>query len=166
MMFRTYVTDSGLIVVTAATGVIGPLLYIAPPATATGNVFKFKCSSEAGAAAPVVPANSDVQFVLAKVTGTKAGGAAVTPTPTSPDQLAANIVFSSGTTAITGLTQGATLWPGTTGLTPGSSINDDDPNTGTEVWLAASGQYAVYGIIPAGPGNFTGALRAVVSHAE
>lgn len=163
--YRAYITDSGLIAVTA-TGLTGPLLYFSTPATATGNMVKVKATVEAGSAAPVVPTNSNIQFTLNKVTGTKAGGAAVTPNPIGADQLASNFTASSGSTAITGLTQGVELWTGTPSLVPGSGPVDDDPNTGIEVWLAASTQYAFYGNIPAGPGAPTVSLRIVSWHGE
>lgn len=164
-MFRTYITDSGLIAITA-TGLTAPLLYISTPATATANIAKVKCSVEAGAGAPVVPQNGNVPWFLNLVTGTKAGGAAVTPNPVGPDKLASNLTLSSGSTAITGLTQSTELWQGGGGNVPGSGPVDDDPNTGIEVWLAASSQYAFYAVPPAGPGAPTVSLRVVMWHAE
>lgn len=164
-MFRTYETDSGLVAITA-TGLTAPLLFLSTPATADGNLFKIKCSVEAGAGAPVVPTNSNAFFSVNVVTGTKAGGAAVTPNPTGPVTLASNITASSGSTAITGLTQSTELWGGTCSLVPGSSTSDDDPNTGEEVYLKISGQWAVYANIPAGPGAPTVSLRVIIWHAE
>jgi len=172
-MFRTYEENSGLIAI-SATGLSAPLLYFAPPATADGNLFKVKVSCEAGAGTPTVPTSSSLSFTLNRVTGTKAGGAAVTPTPTGPATalgaaapLAANIVVSSGTTAITGLTQTAELWEGTIPFSPGSFSGDDDPNTGEEVYLAASGQYAFFVTVPAGPGFGSNLFARVVAwHAE
>lgn len=165
-MFRTYETNSGLVAI-AATGLSAPLLYLAPPASADGNLFKVKVSCEAGAGVPTVPSNSSLAFTFNKTTGTKAGGAAVTPSPTGPSSLAANIVASSGTTAITGLTQSTELWEGTCPFSPGSFAGDDDPNTGEEVYLAASGTYAFYVTVPAGPGFGANLFaRVVIWHAE
>jgi hypothetical protein len=165
-MYRAYETDSGLIAV-SATGLVGPLLYLAPPSTADGNLFKMRVSCEAGASVPVAVSNSSLFFSLNKVTGTKAGGAAVTPSPVGASSLAANIVASSGSTAITGLTQSTELWGGTIPFSVGSSVADDDPNTGAEVYLAASGQYAFYVTVPAGPGAGSNMFVRVISwHAE
>jgi hypothetical protein len=165
-MFRTYEENSGQIAI-AATGLSAPLLYFAPPATADGNLFKIKVSCEAGAGTPTVPTSSSLSFTLNKTTGTKAGGAAVTPSPIGPSSLAANIVVSSGTTAITGLTQSTELWEGTIPFSPGSFSGDDDPNTGEEVYLAASGTYAFYVTVPAGPGFGSNLFARVVCwHAE
>lgn len=165
-MFRTYETDSGLIAVTA-TGLTAPLLYFTTPATADGTIVKIKCSVEAGSVAPVVPSNSDAFFSLNVVTGTKAGGAAVTPSPTGPVTLASNITTSSGSTAITGLTQSTERWGGSCSLVPGSSTSDDDPNTGIEpVYMAVSSQWAFFANIPAGPGAPTVSLRVITWHVE
>jgi|SRR5580693_4528817 hypothetical protein len=165
-MFRVFESDSGLIAI-SATGLSAPLLYIAPAATAPGNLFKVKVSCEAGAGTPTVPTSSSLAFTLNKTTGTKAGGAAVTPSPTGPDTTAAQTVVSSGTTAITGLTSAAELWEGTIPFSPGSFAGDDDPNTGEEVWLAPSGTYAFYVTVPAGPGFGSNLFaRVVMWHAE
>lgn len=166
-MYRAYETNSGIITL-SATGVSGPLLYIAPPSTADGNMYKAKCSVVATGTAASVPSNQSGFFSLNKVTGTKAGGAAVTPSPIGPQALASNLVCSSGTTAITGLTQSTEEWGQDVPYSIGSFAGDDDPNTGSEVWLAPSGQYAWYVNLPA----FTGgagsniAVRVIMWHAE
>jgi len=165
-MFRTFETDSGLIAITA-TGLSAPLLYIAPAAAASANGFKFKVSCEAGTGTPTVPTSSSLFFSLNTVTGTKAGGAALTPTPTGPDTTAAQTVFSTGTTAITGLTQAAERWGQPIPFSPGSFAGDDDPNTGEEAWFAPSGQYAFYVTVPAGPGAGSNLYARVITwHAE
>jgi hypothetical protein len=165
-MFRTYTTDSGLVAI-AATGLSAPLLYFTAPATADCNIFKIKVSCEAGAGTPTVPTSSSLSFTLNTVTGTKAGGAAVTPSPVGPVTLASNITASSGTTAITALTQTTERWEGTIPFSPGSFAGDDDPNTGEEVYLVASGQMAFYVTVPAGPGFGSNLFARVVTwHSE
>jgi hypothetical protein len=165
-MFRTYESDSGQVAI-AATGLSAPLLYLTPGAAADGNLFKVKVSCEAGAATPTVPTSSSLSFTLNTVTGTKAGGAAVTPTPIGPATLASNITFSSGSTAITGLTQTTERWQATIPFSPGSFAGDDDPNTGEEVYLTASGLYAFFVTVPAGPGFGSNLfVRVVTWHAE
>lgn len=165
-MYRAYETNSGLVAI-SATGLSAPLLYFTPGAAADGNLFKIKVSCEAGASTPTVPTSSSLAFTLNKTTGTKAGGAAVTPSPIGASSLASNITASSGSTAITGLTQSTELWEGTIPFSPGSFSGDDDPNTGEEVYLAASGTYAFYVTVPAGPGFGSNLFARVVTwHAE
>lgn len=152
-MARTYMADSGLIAI-SATGAT-PAFYIAPPATADLNIFKVIPSIEAGASVPTVPSNSSIQCTLNKVTGTKAGGAAVTPA--GPFQnlsgLAANTVWSSGSTALTGLTQSTEYWSRTIPFAAGSFRESDEENTNAlEINLAASTTTAFYFTVPAGPG--------------
>lgn len=164
-MSRLYLTDSGLVAI-AATG-LTPLLYYAPPSTADGNMTKVKVSVEVSGSTWTAVSNSNLFFTLNKVTGTKAGGAAVTPQILGPQTLAANIVASSGSTALTGLTQGAELWPQPIPYSIGSSAGDDDPNTGQEIYLAPSGQYAFYVNVPTGPGFGANAFARVMAwHSE
>lgn len=165
-MYRAYETNSGIIAI-SATGLSGPLLYISTPSTADGNAFKLKVSAVAGASAPTPPSNSSVFFSLNKVTGTKAGGAAVTPSPVGPNNLASNLTLSSGSTAITGLTQSTELWGQDVPYSIGSFAGDDDPNTGEEVFLGPSGQFAFFVNVPAGPGAGTNMnVRIIMWHAE
>jgi hypothetical protein len=165
-MYRAYETNSGLIAV-AAVGLSGPLLYLAPPATADGNMYKVKCSVAANTGVVTAASLQSAFFSLNKTTGTKAGGAAVTPSPIGPNNLAANIVASSGTTAITGLTQSTEVWGQDEAYSIGSFAGDDDPNTGTEVFLAPSGTYAWYVNLGAGNGFGTNMfVRIIMWHAE
>ena len=148
---RVYIVDSGQVAI-AATGLSAPLLYLTPLATATANIIKIKVSCEAGAGTPTVPTSSSLFFSLNTVTGTKAGGSAVTPNPVLADTLASNTTASSGSVAITGLTQTTERWAATIPFSPGSFAGDDDPNTGEEVWIGASSQTAFFVTVPAGPG--------------
>jgi hypothetical protein len=147
---RTYTVDSGLIAI-SATGAT-PGLYIAPTATNDLYVVKYKVSIEAAAGTPSVPSNSSVLFTLNKVTGTKAGGAAVTPEPSGAYTLAANTVFDSGSTALTGLTQSTEYWAQPVPFTAGAFATEDLENTGLENYIPASGTYCVYFNPAAGPG--------------
>jgi hypothetical protein len=165
-MFRAYQTDFSQVGITA-TGLSAPLGYVTFGAAADGNLFKIKVSCEAGTSTPTVPTSSSLLFTFNKTTGTKAGGAVVTPSPIGPDTLASNMTASSGSTAITGLTQSTELWAGTIPFSPGSFAGDDDPNTGEEVYLAASGTYAFYVTVPVGPGFGSNLFARVVTwHAE
>src|SRR5258707_13365429 len=93
-MFRTYMTDSGLVPI-SATGVSAPLLYLTAPATADGNIFKIKISCEAGAGPPTVPTSSSLAVTLNTHTGTKAGRAPVRPSPAPPGTPGPHTVASS-----------------------------------------------------------------------
>lgn len=150
MMYRAYLADSGLVAV-SGTG-LTPLLYLAPTSTNDCNVIAVKCSVEVSGSAPTAVSNSDLYFSLNTVTGTKAGGASVTPAKLSPSGLAANTVASSGSTALTGLTQSTQLWGGAVPFTAGAFTNEAWENTGREVYLAASSQTAFYVNVPSGPG--------------
>jgi hypothetical protein len=149
-IFRAYEADS-LGVSIAGTSAT-PAMYFAPSSTADANLCKIKVAVE-GASSPAPPSNGSVLFVLAKVTGTVGGGASVTPQPTGQSTLAATTVVKSGSTALTGLTQGVTLWTGVIPFTAGASWSDDFENTGFELSLAASGLYAVYFTAASGAGS-------------
>lgn len=162
---RWYIADSGLVAI-SATGLSGPLLYYSTPATTTANLAKIKVSCEVSGSVPTVPSNSDLFFTFNKATGTKAGGAAVTANPTSADTLASNITMSSGSTTITGLTQSTELWAGTVPFTAGAFSNEDEENTGLEVFLGQSLQFAFYVTVPAGPGAGSNMFARVIAWHE
>ncbi len=157
MMYRPYVADSGLIAF-SSTGLSAPLLYFAPTTTNDANIIAIRVSAEVSGSAPTAVSNSDLYFSFNVTTGTKAGGAAVTPAPLSPSLLAANTVVSSGTTAITGLTQSTELWGAPIPFAGGAFVTDAWENTGREINLGASGSSnankttAFYVTVPAGPG--------------
>jgi hypothetical protein len=153
--YRPYLVDSGQISV-SGTGLLGPLLYLAPTSTNDANLLAIKAEIEVASTSPVAVSNSDLYFSLNTVTGTKAGGAAATPSKLGPSSLAANTVCSSGTTAITGLTQTTQLWGGAVPYSAGSFTNEAWENTGREINLAASSQTAFYVNVPSGPGAGTG----------
>lgn len=154
-MYRAYLADSGLISVSALTGISAPLLYLAPTSTNDVNIIAVTCSVEAAGSAPTLVSNSDVYFSLNTVTGTKAGGAAVTPSKLGPSGLAANTVCSTGTTAITGLTASTELWGHTVPFTVGAFTDQAWENTGREINLAASSTSAFFVNVPSGPGAAT-----------
>lgn len=168
-MSRTYMTDTGLVAI-AATG-LTPVLYVAPTATNDLNFFKVVPSIEADASVPTVPSNSNVFISLNKVTGTKAGGGAVTPYgPIGfPSGLAANTVFSSAqSAAITGLTQSTEVWGRTIPFAVGAFRESDEENTAAlEVNIPASGTYAFYIRVPVGPGAGSNLfVRLLTFHSE
>ena len=163
-MHRTYATDTGLIAV-SATGST-PLLYFSAPATADANIFKMVPHVEVDASVPTVPSNSDVNFGLYKVTGTVAGGASLTPVQLEGNVLASNLTVKSGSTALTGLTQGAWAgWSRTIPFTAGAFRESDEENTAAlEVPMLPSTLYAVYMRVPVGPGAGTNMLVRVVGY--
>lgn len=151
-MHRTYVVDT-LQVAIGGTGAT-PMLYFSVPSTADGNIFKAVPSIEVGASVPTVPSNSSVNFALFKVTGTVGGGAALTPLQLEGNALASNLTVKSGSTALTGLTQGAYAgWSRTVPFTAGAFSEADHENTAAaETPLIPSTLYAVYFTVPVGPG--------------
>lgn len=163
-MNRTYAVDTGLVAI-SATGST-PILYFSVPATADGNIFKMIPIVEVDASVPTVPSNSDVNFALYVVTGTVAGGAALTPKQLNGNVLASNLTVKSGSTALTGLTQGAWAgWGRTIAFNPGAFSEADHENTAAlEVPLLPSTLYAVYMRIPVGPGAGTNMFARVYAH--
>lgn len=165
-MGRALLSDSGLVAI-GATGLSGPLLYYAVPAGVSGYLAKVRFSCEISGTAIAVISNSNLYGSFNVVTGTKAGGAAVTPNPVGPDQTASGITVSSGSTAITGLTQSTEEWGGTIPFTPGSAITDDDPNTNLEVWLKPSTNFAFYLTVPSAQGFGAGMFARILAwHSE
>ena len=159
-MYRPYYIDSGLISI-SATGLSAPLLYFAPPSTADCNIIALVCSVEVNTTNPTAVSNSDIFFSLNTTTGTKAGGAAVTPAIVGPSSLAANTVVSSGTTAITGLTQSTERWGHAVPFTAGAFTDQAWENTGREIYLGASTTTAFYLTVPSGPGAGAGFFARV-----
>jgi hypothetical protein len=150
-MYRAYTVDSGLIAV-SATG-LTPLLYVAPTSTNDAHLINVKVSAEAGGTAPTAVSNSDLFFSANVVTGTKAGGGAVTPAPLGSNSLAANTVFSSASSAaITGLTQSTEKWGQPIPFTGGAFSSEDWANTGEEIDLLQSTLNCFYVNVPVGPG--------------
>ncbi len=160
MISRTYFVDSSPVAtspvaISATTPV--PMLYIAPTATNDLNICRIRVSVE-GISTPTPPNNGSVLFSLNLVTGTKAGGGAVTPSKTGPSGLAANTVFSSAqSAAITGLTQSTCLWSHPVPFAAGASWEDSLENTGFERYIPASGIYAIYFQAASGAGSGCGA---------
>lgn len=163
-MNRTYVTDTGLVAI-GGTG-LTPVQYFSAPSTADGNVFKFVPSVEVDASVPTVPSNSDINFGLYVVTGTVGGGSAQTPKQLNGNTLASNITCKSGSTALTGLTQGAYAgWSRTIPFAAGAFQEADHENTNAlEVPLLPSTLYAVYIRVPVGPGAGSNMFVRLLSH--
>lgn len=161
-MYRPYIVDSGLIAI-SATGLSAPLLYFAPTATNDCNIIAVTCSIEVAGSAPTAVSNSDWFFSLNTSTGTKAGGAAVTPSVIGPSALIANTVCSSGSTPITGLTATTELWGHAVPFSAGSFSDAAWENTGREINLAASSKTAFYVNVPSGPGAGAGWQARVIA---
>jgi hypothetical protein len=149
-MYRAFEIDSGLISIGGTS--LTPALYISPGASADTNIVRIKVSVEA-VSSPAPPSNGSVYFSLNKVSGTKAGGSSVTPTPIGASQVAAVTTWSSGSTALTGLTQGIELWGGVVPFTSGAWSEDTFENTGLECYIPASGIFSFYFISPSGAGS-------------
>lgn len=149
-MFRSYMADSGQVAI-SSTGDT-PLLYIAPTSTNDLHLVALKVAVETGGSAPTAVSNGEWFFSLNTVTGTKAGGASVTPAVLGSSSLAANTVFSSGSTALTGLTKSTEKWGGAVPFTAGAFAVEAWENTGREIDLAASSISSFYVNVPSGPG--------------
>lgn len=150
-MYRAYSVDSGLVAL-AATG-LTPLLYLTPSASTDANVIAVKASIETGSSAPTAVSNGNLLFSLNVVTGTKAGGGAVTPSKLGTPLASNTTVSSASSAAITGLTESTELWAGAVPFTAGAFTNEAWENTGREVNLAASSLNCFYVNCPSGPGD-------------
>lgn len=159
---RYYEVNGGLVPISAATAL--PLLFISTPSTADTNILRIKVSVEA-VSSPAPPSNGSVYFSLNKVTGTKGGGTAATPTPTTPITLASNVTYSAGSVAITGLTPTTEYWGAAVPFTSGAAWEDSYENTGLEIYLPVSSQFAMYVISPSGFSS-TCAARAILNTSE
>lgn len=162
-IYRGYEVDSLGISIggTSAT----PALYILPTTTSDANILRVKCAIEA-ASSPAPPSNGSVLFTLSKVTGTVGGGASVTAQPTGPSSLAANTTFKSGSTSLTGLTQGVELYAAVVPFTSGAWSEDTFENTGLEIYLpAGTAAYCVYFQAASGAGSGCNA-RVILNFAE
>jgi hypothetical protein len=149
---RTYMVDSGLVAISGTSAV--PSLYIAPTSANDLVICRIKVAVESAASQGASPStNNSIFFSLNTVTGTKAAGAAVTPKQLSGTTLAANTVFSSGSTGITGLTQTTEWWGQTLALSAGSWAEDGYTNEGLEIPLAASSISSFYYLAAAGAGT-------------
>jgi hypothetical protein len=165
-IFRPYFVDTGAIAVPTA-GSATPILYIAPTATNDLDIARIRISCESasgGSAAP--PTNGSLLFSLNKVTGTKAGGAAATPNPTGPSALAANTVFSSGSTAITGLTLSTEYWCLPIAFATGAFAEDAFENGGFERNIPASGTYAIFVLPQAASAGTSCTVRCTLDFSE
>lgn len=150
MMYRGFEIDSGLIAITGTTAV--PALFVETGAAVDTNIVRIKVSVEA-VAAPAPPSNGSVFFSLNKVTGTVGGGVSVTPTPVGPSPVPAAATWKSGSTALTGLTQGAEAWGGVVPFTSGAWAEDTYEHTGLEIYIPESGLYAFWFAAPSGAGS-------------
>lgn len=160
---RAYSVDSAGISIggTSAT----PALYMLPTTTSDANIVRIKVAVEA-ASSPAPPSNGSLLWQLAKVTGSQAGGVTATSQPTTSISLASNTTFKSGSTSITGLTQGVTLWTGVIPFTAGASWEDAYENTGLEIYLpAGTAAYCMYFTAASGAGSGCNA-RVVLNFTE
>ena len=140
---RTYLADSGLITLAATTAV--PAFYIAPTSTNDLVIARINVQVEATGAQSASPStNTSILFQLSTVTGSVGGGAAITPKQISGTALAANTVWKSGSTTLTGLTQTTEFWDKAIALSAGSWAEDAYENTGLEIPLAASSLSCFY----------------------
>lgn len=149
-VYRGYEINSGLVSISGTSAT--PVLYVAPTSTNDTNIVRIHVAIEA-VSSPAPPSNGSVYFSLNKVTGTKGGGAAVTPSQLSGATLAANTVYSSGSTALTGLTISTEYWGAPVPFTAGASWEDAFENTGLEVNIPASGTYAFWFLSASGAGS-------------
>lgn len=158
-MFRAYKVDSGLVNITGSTAT--QLLAVTTTSTADCWLSIFRPTIEA-VSSPAPPSNGSVYFQLSKTTGTLAGGAAVTPEICGAFTLAANSVWKSNSTTITGLTQSTGAgWAETVPFTAGAAWGDDRENTGFSVYCPPSTTLCFYFTAASGFGSGMAARMTV-----
>jgi len=104
--FRPYFADSGAVSIASSSAT--PALYVASAAGADLDILEVRASVSGSGG--TVPSNTSILVQYSIVTGTVGGGAAVTPRPVGQGSTAAQSTWKSGSTALTGLTQGNVLW--------------------------------------------------------
>lgn len=138
---RSYYADSGPVSISGTSAT--PAMWISTQTVTTAdlNIVGIKGSVSSAGGAP--PANTSILMQLAVVSGTKAGGATVTPRATGQSALAAQSVWSSGSTPLTGLTEGNVIWAADLSYAAGSIWGEWLPQ-GFERNIPANSQYAFY----------------------
>ena len=150
---RTYYASSGLVAVSGTSAV--PALYVSTPATADLVICKILVAIESTSAQSASPStNNSILFTLNTVTGSVAGGAAVTPhQQPGASSLAARSTWTSGSTALTGLTQSTDWWGQPIALSAGSWAAQDETNTGLEIAVPISSTLCFYYLAASGAGS-------------
>lgn len=140
-MSRIYTVDSTIETLASTTQTC--LLYGAAGAAVTADIQAIRVGIYSGASVSY-PANGTVQFLLARTTGSRANGTALTPSPHNSTDIAANTTwFSNAGTPLSGLTIGATLWGQTLPFTAGANWAEW-VTPGAEWRLPASGAVGVW----------------------
>ncbi len=129
---------------TVTTTATTPILFISTSANSDINI---SCVRPAVLGAAAFPSNASIVFSINTVTGTKAGGNAVTPLQLSGIAKASLVTAVStgggtGAAAITGLTATTSWWSQAVPFTAGSDWGEWK-TPGFEVNLPVSGQFAL-----------------------
>jgi hypothetical protein len=134
-------SNSAAIAYTSTTA--SPIMYASPGANSTLDIECIRVGTYSGSGVSY-PSNGTLLFQLMRSTGTAAGGAADTPAPHNSGDVAAQGTFLDGSTAITGLTQGAViLWQQVLPFTAGANWAEW-VTPGSEWRVAASGQVSLW----------------------
>jgi hypothetical protein len=138
---RIYTVTSGLVAYTATSAT--PILSGSTGSAVTADIQAIRVGSYAGSSVSY-PTNGTVLVQLARATGTAGGGSSVTPAPHNSTDLAAQSTWlDAHSAAITGLTQGVTLWQQTLPFTAGANWSEW-VTPGSEWRLPISANVAVY----------------------
>ena len=139
---RVYTATSALVTYTGTSAT--PVFYGLAPSTATADILAIRVGLYSGGSVSY-PANGTVLAQLSRATGTRAGGTSITPAPHNAGDIASQLsqCFDASGSAITGLTQGVTLWQQSLSFTAGANWAEWF-SPGTELRVAASAAFAVY----------------------
>lgn len=138
---RIYTATSNLVTYTGTSAT--PVFYGLCASTNPCDILCIRIGSYAGGGVSY-PTNGTLLPQLSRATGTESGGTAVTAAPHNAGDIAANTTFKDATgSAITGLTQGVTLWQQPLVFSAGSNWSEW-VTPGAEWRVAASAAFAVY----------------------
>jgi hypothetical protein len=138
---RTYSSTTALVAYTATSAT--PIMWGATTSSSTMDIQAIRVASYAGSGVSY-PSNGTVLVQLSRVTGTAAGGTALTPSPHNPGDIAAVSTWKDASTAaVTSLTQGVTLWEQALPFTAGANWAEW-VTPGAEWRVGATGTIAVY----------------------
>ncbi len=146
---RPYFVSSGLVGAPGSTA--AAILYGATTTTQDLQIVAVRVAVESASGASP-PSNGSVLFQLAVTSGTRGGGSAVTPRIIGQGSQAANTGWYSGSTALTGLTEGNVLWEFPLAFTGGAGWGEYFP-TGFERYVPVSSAIAMWAAAAVGAGT-------------
>ena len=156
-LYKVGVFDTSTWTATGATNAGTTALPILYSATSSTQALTISTIAVGVMGVGTIPSNASVTWSLNVVTGTQAGGQAATPQQKTGPVLAAQTSWvtagGASAAAITGLTQGASLWDRVTPFAAGADW-EDVVTYGDEIPIPVSTKFALY-VTPTSAGTST-----------